>query len=185
MVTTSFCITIYQNILASDGKNNIWTFELNVLIETLVLIYFFYDVLENYFKKIYATIIGLVFLLIWLYLNYRLDFSIVETNSLVLEVIIVMFFATIYFYRQTNIPKSLFVYETCNFWIVVAYFIYLTGTMFLYLYWHRLTEQEQYKYYYLNDLFSVVRTVLLSIAMLIKEKKDEPPVNNYPMQYTL
>ncbi len=185
LVIISFFSTLLISVLGANHIHNAWVQDIYLLIETIILIYFFSKCIPEIFKFKYAIILSSAFSILWLLNNLKMNFATVEPISYVLEVIIIMVLSTIFFYRQTNMPKMLFVYESSFFWIVIGQFIYLTGTLFLYLYWHKLSKEDQIKYYYLNDVFSVIRSVLLSIAMIIKEKQDKPPVNNYPMQYTL
>ncbi len=186
LVTISFFVDLGLYFLGKKGIHNAWLINLYVLFETCLLMIFFSRVIEKKFKNTFLKVILIAFSTIWLFQNYKTNFSIIEPISFVIEVLFVIALSGLFFYQQTNNPKKLFIYESASFWIVIAYFICLTGTLFLFLYWSKLSEKEQLKYMYLNDLFSIIRTVLLSIAMIIKEKKQEPPpVNNYPMQYTL
>jgi hypothetical protein len=185
LVLINFFTILFQYYLASKNYKNVGLTDIYILIETLFLITFFYKTLELNKYKSYFLLLGVLYFLFWGFLNFRIHFNSIEPFSFVLEVIIVMVLSTIFFYQQTKNPKTLFVYESSMFWIIIGYFIYLSGTLFLFLYWSKLSKADQIRYFYLNDLFSVIRSVLLSIAMIIKEKKDEPPVNNYPMQYTL
>lgn len=70
--------------------------------------------------------------------------------------------------------NSVFIYAEAIFWVVTAYFIYFSGTFFLYLYIPTLTQNDQKTYYdILNSIFTIVRTALLSIAIFIKRPVEK------------
>jgi hypothetical protein len=185
LLVVNFIIGVLLHLLYLKNIHNTWLAEIYFLIETITLTYYFKLNLNTRFKNKHWVYFVVLYTLIWLFSNIKLGFSTIEPVSFVLSVLVIMLLTSLYFYDQTNNPSSLFIYSTSQFWIIISYFIYSTGTLFLFVYWHKLSVDDQNKYYYLNDLFSYIRSFLLSIAMIIKEKKDEPPVNNYPMQYTL
>lgn len=74
-----------------------------------------------------------------------------------------------YYIEQIIIINSAFIYSEATFWIITAFFIYIAGTFFLLLYMPSLDLAEQEKYYVLNYIFMIIRTVLLSVAIFIKQ----------------
>ena len=73
-----------------------------------------------------------------------------------------------YYYEQIILINSAFIYAEATFWIVTAYFIYIAGTFFLYLYIPSLNDVEQEQYYVLNYIFTIIRTVLICVATFVK-----------------
>jgi hypothetical protein len=83
--------------------------------------------------------------------------------------------ALYYYYEQVIKASSPLVYQEPRFWVVTAYLIFIAGTFFLFLYIPSLHRGEELKYYVLNYVFLIIRTVFLSIAMFMKH-------NNLPKQ---
>ena len=85
------------------------------------------------------------------------------------ENLTVLAFALFYYFEQIVLINSIFIYAESTFWVVTAYFIYFSGTFFLYLYIPTLNENDQKTYYdILNSIFTIIRTALLSVAIFIK-----------------
>ncbi len=81
--------------------------------------------------------------------------------------------AVIYFYYEQILKVSVLnIFSQPQFWVVTAYFIYFAGTFFLILYISSLNHKEQGQYYVMNYIFTIIRTILLSIAMLIGYEDD-------------
>lgn len=82
---------------------------------------------------------------------------------------ILILLTVIYFYYEQIIKVNLLnIFSQSQFWVVTAYFLYFAGTFFLILYIPSLNQKEQEQYYVMNYLFTIVRTLILCIAMLIK-----------------
>jgi hypothetical protein len=66
---------------------------------------------------------------------------------------------------------DLFVYSTSNFWIIITFLIYSSGTFFLYIMAEPMmrTREFQIQYVIINAVFNILKNILLSIAMLMKE----------------
>ncbi|WP_026260111.1 hypothetical protein [Segetibacter koreensis] len=83
-----------------------------------------------------------------------------------------------YYYEQIIIINSAFIYAEATFWIVTAYFIYIAGTFFLYLYMPSLNNAEQEQYYVLNYIFTIIRTLLICVALFVKPGSNKIDRNN-------
>ena len=88
--------------------------------------------------------------------------------------------ALVYFYEQVISINTPFIYKEPYFWIVSAYFIYFAGVFFLFLYIPYLTNVEVGHYYWLNYVFTIIRSFLLSIAMISK-----PDNNNFNTSFNV
>jgi hypothetical protein len=65
-------------------------------------------------------------------------------------------------------------YQTSSFWICVAFFLYFTGTFFFFLFIKSSTDKEFIRQMNLiYGLVTVLKNILLSIAMLVTEKIEE------------
>ncbi|MDQ6904737.1 MAG: hypothetical protein M3139_17215, partial [Bacteroidota bacterium] len=76
------------------------------------------------------------------------------------------------FYLAVQIRGSnnLFVYSTSNFWIIISFLIYISGTFFLYVMAENMIQNKafQIQYAVINSVFIILKNILLSVAMLMK-----------------
>lgn len=94
------------------------------------------------------------------------------------ENIIIITFCVLYFYEQINKPDTYFIYLAKNFWIVLGIIIYVTGTLFVFIYLDSLPPQEQDKYWVINLIFNTIKNILFAIGIFIKKPKEQ--LNAYP-----
>lgn len=87
------------------------------------------------------------------------------------ESIFIILLCIYYLAVQLKGSNNLFVYSTSNFWIVITFLIYLSGTFFLYIMTENMIKDRAFRIQYLiiNSSFNILKNVLLSIAMLMKE----------------
>ena len=83
-----------------------------------------------------------------------------------------------YFYYQLKKPDTFLIYNTQNFWIIIAFLIYLSGTFFLYLMAENMIEEKTFakQYKMINSSFIILKNIFLFIAMLIKPEKKSTSV---------
>jgi len=87
-----------------------------------------------------------------------------------IEAIIVLMLCMAYLFSQVKGNNSLVIYSTFNFWTVIAFFIYFSGTFFLYLMTDkmRVSVSFQKMYFIINISFNILKNLLLSVAMTMK-----------------
>ena len=75
-----------------------------------------------------------------------------------------------YLIVQLKGTNNLFVYSTSNFWIIITFLIYLSGTFFLYIMAENMINDKAFRIQYIiiNSVFNIIKNILLSIAMLMK-----------------
>lgn len=75
-----------------------------------------------------------------------------------------------YFFDQLKQTNNLAIYTSINFWVIIAFLIYLSGTFFLYIYADAMLSDKVFLKIYLiiNSSFYILKNVLLAIAMLMK-----------------
>jgi hypothetical protein len=132
-------------------------------------------ILKNIVLATVAAFIVLPFILYFIYgdADYQsLIFSI--------ENIIIIPFCVLYFYEQINRPDTLFIYLSKSFWIILGIIIYVTGTLFVFMYIDSLPPEEQDKYWVINLIFNAVKNVLFAIGICIKKPKEFNPYLGEP-----
>jgi hypothetical protein len=96
-----------------------------------------------------------------------------------LEAILIIIYSILFLYEQIKDPSILFVYYTKKFWVVVAFFMYFSSTLFLFLYAASFTQIEHKYYWYINNIFDIIKNILFCIAFYMKKSKNpEYPVDN-------
>lgn len=154
--------------MLSQKKSNFLLYNVYCFIETLSLYYFFSMVFKDRLLKKLLLFSTLFYTLVFIFSLIVFKDKSYFYNCIIFENISILAFAIYYYYRQTIVIDSAFIYSEPVFWVVTAYFIYIASTYFLYLYIPSLNSSDQEKYYLLNYLFIIVRTVLLSISMFVK-----------------
>lgn len=92
------------------------------------------------------------------------------------EAVLIIAMCIYYFFDQLKQPNSLMIYSSINFWIIISFLIYLSGTFFLNIYADSMITDKAFikQYIIINSSFNILKNVLLSVAMLMKPDK----VNN-------
>lgn len=92
-----------------------------------------------------------------------------------IESIIILLLCIYYLYLQIKGANDFRIYSTFNFWIIITFLIYFSGTFFLYI----LTENMVYnitfqkQYLVINSSFSILKNILLCVAMCMKADNNK------------
>jgi hypothetical protein len=75
-----------------------------------------------------------------------------------------------YFFDQLNQPNILLIHSSINFWIIITFLIYLSGTFFLNIYVESMISINGFEkqYVLINSSFNILKNILLSVAMLMQ-----------------
>jgi hypothetical protein len=95
------------------------------------------------------------------------------------EAIIIISYCILLLYEQISDPKVIFVYNTKKFWITIAFFLYFSSTLFLFLFARNLTQSEHDKYWMINDFFDILKNILFSVSFIMKKSVKNP----YPQDF--
>jgi hypothetical protein len=87
-----------------------------------------------------------------------------------IESIIVILFCVYYLFSQIKGSNSLMIYSTFNFWVIIAFLLYFSGTFFLYIMTENMVFNVTFQklYFIINISFNILKNVLLSVAMCMK-----------------
>jgi len=80
-------------------------------------------------------------------------------------------------------PENLFVYSRFSFWVVLGMMLYLAGSFFIYIYASRLDASEVGKYWIFTNIFSILKNIFFTIAILLNA--NEKTNNNNKPSYKL
>jgi len=72
-----------------------------------------------------------------------------------------------------------FITSSKKFWIIVAFFLYLSSTLFLFILAAKLSKHERDYYWNINFTFNILKNVLFAIAFVIKEPNKYAHIKTY------
>jgi hypothetical protein len=172
LVSISFITDLISLYLVSIRKPNFTLYNSFILIEGVLLFYYFSLILKIKYMKHFIFILSVVYFLFWFYYLYNIGFKTYADLIISFENIAILILSLIYYFRQLRQTEDIVIYSNSHFWIVSAYLVYIAGTFFLFLYIPSLSLDEQQNYYWLNYIFVMIKTVMLCVAMFMKDPKQ-------------
>lgn len=145
------------------------------VVEYSFFCYFIYLILPQNFIKRMIPFIGASFILFtaidYFFYNTGKEF---DSFSIGIEAIIIILLCAYYLFYQVKKSNSLLVYSTFNFWVVITFFLYFSGTFFLYLFTDRMVRNPEFQqlYFIINISFNIMKNILLCVAMTMKSEKS-------------
>ena len=98
--------------------------------------------------------------------NYRMDSVPIGVESILIFIYIFFFFL-----ENLNNTKQEFIYNHHCFWISVGLLVYLGGSFFINILADTLSNEEVVKYWFLNYIADIFKTLLFSISLILVSKK--------------
>lgn len=147
------------------------------IIEFAVISYFTWSSLRSRRLK-YIPIIGAIIFYPIAIINFTKEQGSFDTVPASMEAIFIITYCILLLYEQINNPEVLFVYNTKKFWVTIAFFIYFSSTLFLFLYARSFTASEYHKYWTINNFFEILKNILLSVSFIIKKMSKDPYPHN-------
>ena len=84
-----------------------------------------------------------------------------------IESILITIFCLLFLFEQISNTQDYFLYLSPNFWIVLAFFIYMSGTLFLFIVSTSISVNEKNQYWIINNICNIITNILVSIAFVI------------------
>ena len=143
------------------------------VIEFIFFSVFFYIIINStILKKILPFVVALFLI------SSLIDFAFILNKSYTsgVQSVLILIMCIYYFFDQLKKPDTYLIYTNINFWIIISFLIYVAGTFFLYLMAENMTPNKEFRkeYAIINFSFNLLKNILLSIAMLMKEEKITP-----------
>lgn len=101
----------------------------------------------------------------------------IDSIQIGIETIIVLLFSYYYLYERMNDTNTLFIYNTYPFWVVIGMVLYLSGSFFVYIFTNFLSADELKKYWIITNIFSILKSILFTVAILIHAKPTRNTLN--------
>ena len=157
-----------QNIQSPNFRYLLYAF---TIVEYSFFCYFiYYSFSKRKMKKaiIFIWMGFLLFALIDLfYVNKGKGFDSFTSG---IESIIILLLCAYYLFSQIRGSNSLLIYSTFEFWVVITFLIYFSGTFFLYLMADKMRKNLNFRelYFIINISFNILKNILLSVAMTMR-----------------
>jgi hypothetical protein len=149
------------------------------ILEFTLFSFFFYTSLQGKRLK-YIPIFGALIFYIVAIVNFiKGTADSFDSLPASLEAIMVISYCILLLYEQVNDPHVIFVYNTKKFWIIIAFFLYFSSSLFLFLYAKTFTQTDFDQYWSINNFFEILKNILFSIAFIMKKSENQPyPIEN-------
>jgi hypothetical protein len=139
---------------------------------SLFSLFVFLSLKEKVFKYI------LVFCSLIFYLISFLTFSgkrseSFDSLSASFEASLLIIYSIFFLYEQIRDPEIFYIYYLKKFWIIIAFLLYFSSTLFLFIYAATFTSQEHRNYWGINNIFDMLKTVLFTISFAMKNDKKQ------------
>lgn len=154
----------------------IFSFSLFTVAEFSFFCLFYFYVLPNNKAKNFIFPLWLCFIIFscidFFFINKMDGFDSFTSG---LQTIVIIGLCIYYLFVQIKGSNTLFVYSTSNFWIIITFLIYLSGTFFLYIMAETMINDKIFRVQYIiiNSIFNILKNVLLSIAMIMKSGQEK------------
>jgi hypothetical protein len=133
----------------------------------------YHSLTSKYFKKsLVIAVIAFVVFTLFVYLTGFNNDSLFAS----VECIIIISFCILYFYERLTQPTQTYMYFSPAFWILVGFFLYSSGTLFLFIYAVSLPRTESINYWYINSIFNLLKNIAFIIAFFMKDESSNTPI---------
>jgi hypothetical protein len=166
-----YCIlSVLGEVLGGIMHLNIIAPLFNIVQFTLFSLFFYFSLKEKKFK--YIPIAGAVVF----YVIAIRNFTNTGFDSFTVSLASIFFipYCILLLYEQMRDSNIVFVYNNKKFWIIVAFFLYFSGTLFLYIYINTLPEQQRSSYWVINNFFEILKNILFCVAFIMKKSVPRP-----------
>jgi hypothetical protein len=151
-------------------------YDIFAVVEFSFFSWFFYLVINNHnIKRLILPIVVLFCMFslsLYVFLPESNSFSSIIAG---VESVLIISMCIYYFFDQLKESNTLLIYASINFWRIISFLIYLSGTFFLYIYSESRINDKTFikEYIIINSSFIILKGILLGVAMLMK------PINNH------
>lgn len=152
------------------------------IIEYSFICYFFLLLSDKTAKKVIMFVwIGfIIFAILDLFLvNENQSF---DSFAIGIESIIIILLCIYFLFLQIRGSNSLVIYSTFNFWVIITFLLYFSGTFFLYIFTEGMREDVEFQklYFIINISFNILKNILLSVAMYMKTNSIQNVTTSLP-----
>jgi hypothetical protein len=144
------------------------------ILEFTLFSFFFYSSLRNRKFK-YIPIIGaVVFYAIAIGSFTSKNTHEFDSLPASVEAVLVISYCILLLYEQIKDPTIIFVYNTKKFWVIIAFFLYFSSTLFLFIYAGSISEHQHSTYWMINNFFEMLKNILFCVSFIMKKHYNNP-----------
>jgi hypothetical protein len=161
-----YCVlSVLTEILLGITKLPVIVDSYNIVQFTLFSLFFYLSLKDKKFK--YIPIAGAVVFYIIAIRNFTNTGF--DTFSLSLASVFFIPYCILSLYEHMRDPNIVIVYNNKTFWIIAAFFLYFSGTLFLYIYINTLPKEQRSNYWAINNFFEILKNILFCVAFIMKK----------------
>lgn len=180
----SLIYNYYFNTLSTTINVRKAFYSFLTLFEYFAFTYFFFLNIRNSSIRKFTIVVSSCFLLFIIIYYFSAKFHRIDSVSIGVETILILIFSGYFLYEQLNNPDNLFIYNDYRFWIVLAFMIYLSGSLFIYLFANQISQADLPQYWMFTDIFYTLKNIFFSIGILVfalqpKQKHHTKPRTNH------
>jgi hypothetical protein len=164
-----YCVlSILTEVLGGLLKYQYFFPAFNIVQFTLFSLFFYFSLQNKRFK--YIPIIGAVVF----YIIAIRNFTNTKFDSFSVSLASVFFipYCILALYEMIRDPNNLFVYHNKKFWIIIAFLLYFSATLFLDLNYGAFSTEQKSNYWAINDLFEILKNILFCVAFIMKKRPN-------------
>ncbi len=166
----------------SHTRTKVFLYSSFTFIEYILFATVLYIIIKNARFKRIILLTSFSFILFLIIYNYEFSVKGIDSIPIGVEAILILIFSFYYLYEQMRDMSDLFIYSRYPFWIVLGMMLYMAGSFFIYIYASQLPAKEVAKYWIFTNIFSIIKNLLFTIAIIVHSKKTEKPkVKTRPM----
>jgi len=171
LVIFLYCVLSLLTEFIFYKVQNLIVFSCFTILEfTLLTVFFFSSLVDR--KLRYVPLGGaVVFYIIAISSFNTKRFDSLSTS---VEAILAIMYSILLLYEQIRDPKVVFVYNTKKFWVCIAFFIYFSATLFLFVYTGSLSEEQRESFWPINNFFEMLKNILFCVSFIMKKHYNNP-----------
>ncbi len=167
-LAVDYSYDIIWHLIGNEKKANFYVSSFFTIIEfTLFALFLYYNINQRALKNIVLICAG-IFFPISIFNLFQKGIEDFDSITASVECILIIFFSILFLYDQIREPELVFIYTSKKFWVIVAFFLYFSSTLFLFLYAAELTKNAKAYYWSINFTFNIIKNLLFAMAFLMK-----------------
>jgi hypothetical protein len=131
-----------------------------------------YSIIENRIFRAIILISSAAFFVFAIYYFLTVKNNTFDSLPASIESILIVAFSIFYLFDQMNKPQVIFIYQEPNFWFVVGFIIYFSGTLFLFIQASNLTKEIRDNFWKINYFSNIFKNILFAIAFSTKKSRN-------------
>ena len=138
------CLIDSLIVILNDRLNSSMIFNMLsvfTLVEYSVFSYVLYSVIINRMFRGVIIISSALFFVFSIYYYLTVKNNTFDSLPASIESILIVAYSIFYLFDQMNKPQVIFIYQEPHFWFVVAFILYFSGTLFLFIQASNLTKE--------------------------------------------